>query len=217
MKSSAWSSALLLALTVAGGCGTVQPMGAGKTPVMTVAAPNFSVPSDLALLRENGRVSVGESYDKALEVFPKPPKAFDITDGPPGLPADYQADGWQNSTEGFGVLETQGLIALAIYERMSTTQDTADAVVARHEQALGQTSESRLDYKDVRFWFWDDGKRRVMICTVSAGQGKVALTVAVGDDGLMNALGMSPTSAERNGQAAQSLFDAHRSQGEKKS
>jgi len=78
-------------------------------------------------------------------------------------------------------------------------QERVDEIVQEHRDQLGGVRPDNLiTAKRVTYWFWKMENQRLMICAFQKDQRGIELTVAMGDDVVMDALGMSPEQAAKD-------------------
>ena len=190
---------LLLALVLTGlGCEGEQatlPNGLPQVPQTEVFSPvGLGEPSNtIGLYRESSAVKVGDTWEKAKEVFPEPPRgAYELHDLPPKFPRDYEVHGWETGAgEGFGVILKNNKVLSAMYQLENTKQDTLNEFLSQQIQGAKVQPEIVVKGRE-RYWFWTDGPNHqtLMICALSASHG-LNLTIAMGDDEILRHIGIS--------------------------
>lgn len=168
-----------------------------------VAAPHSTVKTDLAIVRADGRLHVGDTMDTANELFRPPKGSYEFSELPPHFTAPtYRAKGWDSRREGFGVLLHDSRIAFAMHQLLRSDLDTLREIVVRHKDALGYKNLQVYETAHVHYWFWTQESQCLMICGLE-NKGAVKITVALGDTVVTNALGISLEEAKRDGSRAE--------------
>lgn len=166
---------------------------AAKPAKSGLAEPNFTLTSRLAVLKAPGKVQVGDERAAALRVFAPPTGSYEHDDLPPSIPEPYSARGWQTDDEGIGLILFEGKVAAVVHEMYRAPEDRCNEIVEAHRAEFGAPS-SEVANGNVRYLFWDDNQaaQRLMLCTFEQSPKKFNLTVALGTNRLMDALGMAP-------------------------
>lgn len=211
---------LVLLAFVLGGCGEPSPAPEVRVPATAankpakepLEPPLFDANARLALERRTGAVRVGETYGDALAVFAEPPGSFEKNDLPPSITEPYEARGWQNQTEGFGTILYRNRVAAAVYQAQDVTEDRLQDLIQVQQDHFRQPMQF-LGGKSVRYWFWWTGlgsaaaDQILMIEATELHPGKLNLTAAIGTAPIMQALGMTPDSADRDRANAELMID----------
>ncbi len=169
------------------------------TPKLVVAA-DLLKQTELALLNEGRRVAVGDEFREALEVFRpgRRVKAFELRDLPASLGPEFAPRGWETDSEGFGLVVYGERVAAAVRtvsgRSESEMMDAAEAYGRLYRrlqpvEVAGQTS---------RYWFFESGNQRLMVCGARTHKGNWTVTLAVGLNPVMDALRMSPARAKED-------------------
>jgi hypothetical protein len=180
-------------------------------------APDFTVDTKLALLNgSTGGVKIGMDAKEALTVFAKPPSSWNTHDLPPSISGTFEAAGWQNKDEGFGMILNRGRVAAALHSLERTSESRLSEEVDIHEKSLREPLKV-ISGKFVRYWFWQDvdGKSPsdqvlLMICATEIQPGKWNVAEAIGTRPMMDALGMTPEHAAVSQRVADKLLDEQR-------
>lgn len=174
------------------GCSQLEPStdSPNVNKNLSVLVPEYVELSKARL--PNGRrfLSLGDSEEKALSIFSRPSRGFPIEDSIPGLPADFKAKGWDSGTEGFGVIIHDDKIVLAMhqYEAIEADEFASILVNVQETNGLGRFQKAMQDKAE--YWFVKVGKDIIAISRVAGTKKRYQVTVTVGNEHLMNALGI---------------------------
>ncbi len=150
------------------------------------------------VLNNANKLYVGDDADRALEVFSKPTKSYDVTDLPPGWKEQgYQADGWEASSESFGVVLQKGRVALVLFSVEHADERLFDSLVADYADDLPGLPR-KVPGKKAKYAFWLDDDQTLMVCGTNTSRAGYVVTVAMGARPLMNALRMSEDAAKQD-------------------
>lgn len=192
-----WLGLGLIVLALAGCQASSSPSdNALAAPAITVAAPQTTGPTDVELIRQGGVIQVGDAWDKAKDVFPEPRDAFEFSDLPKGFGNDYKARGWETARQGFGVITFDDKIVSAMFQDDDVSTDRLTEILDTYTRVLGRPAT--VESTQVRYWFYEKAGQRLMICAESADRNTVRLTEAMGDDVVLNALGIGVPEAQRD-------------------
>lgn len=217
-----WIALTVLALAVAG---CEQPAKQPESPVAVVAptmvAPDFGVSSRIGLLRQRGKLRVGDSFDRALDLFQGARRAREFQELPSRLAAPYKAHGWETTAEGFGVILYEARVAAALHTLEKATDEQVMELVDAYQDEMRMLPEL-VSGQTARYWFWEVPrvrlpnsdtvndpkavKQRLMVCAVRDAKGTFTLTEAMGDVFAMNAIKANMHAAEADVAAADQLM-----------
>lgn len=209
---------LLVSVLILAGCGAQPaPPDAQNNVLATPAAvaaksetpaPDFARTSLLGVRKSTGTVRVGDDRNEGFKVFAAPEQSYDQDDLPPSITAPYQAVGWQKQDEGFGMILYEGRIAAAVYQLNRTNSARFADILALHTTAYGEVAKT-IPGRRVRYWFWEDESagQTLMICASEIQPDVFNVTVAIGTNRLMQALGMEPDRAPQFQRIAEDLID----------
>ncbi len=205
MRRSGW---LILIATVLAGCqgGAALAPEASSPPVVkeaSVSAPITREATDIALVvRPGNPITVWSSADAAFRKFQDPKQVgFEYDNLPPKFQPPYSARTWEEDHihMGFGEILYNGGLAAAIYQEDKGNQDRVDRLVRDHQDQMGsRLTPTTLKGKRVSYWFWEKDDQRLMICAYATDRDVIKITVAIGDNVVMDALGMSPDQARKD-------------------
>ncbi len=219
-----WIALTVLALVVAG---CEPPAAQPEAPVVAVAptmqAPDFDVSSRVGLLRQRGKLRVGDSYARALDLFQGARRAHEFQDLPARLAPPYSARGWEAANEGFGVILYEAKVAAAVHTTEKVTAEHVKELVDAYQDEMRMLPEA-VSGETARYWFWelprvrlhqsataqDPGavKQRLMVCAVRDSHGTFTLTEAMGDVFAMNAIKANIYAAQTDTAAADQLISS---------
>jgi hypothetical protein len=197
---------VLLGLIVVGCQGTetanTQPTSVAPIKAASVPSPRTKEPTDIAMsVRRGTPITVWSSPDSAFRKFQDPKQVgFEYNILPPKFEPPYSARTWEEDHAhiGFGEILYDGGLAAAVYQEDRANQDRLDELVRDHQDLVGRLVPTTLQGKKVSYWFWDKDDQRLMICAFATGPNVIKVTVAIGDDVVMDAMGMSPDQAAKD-------------------
>lgn len=186
-------------------------------------APDFSVNSRVGLLRQRGKLKVGDSFDRALDLFQGAKRAREFQELPSRLTAPYSSHGWETATEGFGVLLWESKVAAAVHTTEKVSAEQVQELVDSYQNEMRMMPELVVG-QTARYWFWEvprvrlpDSdtaqdpaavKQRLMVCAVRDPRGTFTLTEAMGDVFAMNAIKANIYAAQTDVAAADELVSS---------
>jgi len=183
------------------GCqgGDAAPSAPAPVPPKPIAskveAPGNKKETAIQLVNGDESVTVGLTSKAAFRVFP-PAHEGDV--GPEHLPegfaAPYQAKTWETAGRGFGVILYDDLVIAAMYQAEQISDEAVEKMVQDHQSKLGVLSPEVIPGERVTYRFWELSGQRLMICALKNGKGS-DVTIAMGDDVVMDGLGASPAQA----------------------
>ena len=208
---------LLLAGLLLAGCGGPSTVPGGGSdagsaaPVAQTIQPANLDPTSIGLFHDDGDVHVGDiakneqAKDDALNVYLKPRGAYDLTEVPTPLanqPSNpYGVAGWESyKGEGYGLILYNAKVVVAMYQVEGTQESTVDKYVDDERSKMPAIEPVEFGGEKLHYWFWRDKDKTqsLMICRLDAGKGSNNLTVAMGDDNVLRALGVSEAAARAN-------------------
>jgi hypothetical protein len=162
-------------------------------PTATVPPPDFSA-SRLAMVVWGHHLKVGDPSESAANVFPNRERLSEQNDLPFAFGNDFKARTWERGDDGFGVIIHDGKIAAALATIGGATQDTLTEILRDEEKEMPGMDPKIVSGQHAVYRFWEDGSQRLMICWFQ-GHAKSSVTLAIGDDRVLDAIGASPDSA----------------------
>ncbi|MBC8063641.1 MAG: hypothetical protein H7Y17_02330 [Chlorobia bacterium] len=207
----------ILALGLAGCNGGGQPaeLQPAKDPNVArssvpgpdkLPAPDFSVKTSLRMFRNGEELRVGDSIDTALRVFREEKTSYKVAEMPSGWKdRDYTCQGWDNGTLGFAAIVNDEKVALALYHEDRASEARLQEILADYDKMINLSPQAVTGSR-VRYWFWEDGDHRLMICAVQIPSEGLNISISLGDSKLMDIFRMNPTLADRDRQSAEKLF-----------
>jgi len=213
-----WPAVFLLALPL--GCGgpkngddaKVDPNnGPDRSVIVTPAklpAPDFVTRTSLRMVRLGDELRVGDTVEDAARVFKEEKNSFKLSEMPPGWKDEsYKCSGWDTATSGFGVITYTDRVALALYHEDRVKEDRLQEILDTYTKLI-PSSPVPIRGTRVRYWYWEEGPQRLMICAVSTPAPNEGLNVSIslGDDHLMDLFRMNPKASENDVKSAEDLF-----------
>jgi hypothetical protein len=198
-----WLPLALLASCV--GCANQVPGPEATGPAQpkpdeTVQLAGSGEPGIIGLYHNGSALHVGDPWESAKSIFPPPARAaYDLHDLPQSIPNIYEAHGWEiPSGEGFGVITHAGKVMTAMYQLEKTKQDELDSYLKEQQEGMGTAQPTLISGRSVHFWFWHDLKvsQTLMVCELATTNG-LNVTLAMGDDGVLEKLNISEANARR--------------------
>lgn len=213
-----WPALLLLVLPL--GCGgpkngddtkpdtTNVPDRSAIAAPTKVSPPDFMIRTNLRMFHKSEELRVGDTSDEAMRIFPEEKNSFKLADMPPGWKDDaYKCTGWDTSNLGFGIITYNDRMAFALYHEDRTKEERLQEILDTYTKLI-PSSPTPIRGSRVRYWYWEDGPQRLMICAVSSpipNEG-VNVTIALGDAEIMNLFRMNPKASENDVKMAEDLF-----------
>lgn len=208
-----------LGAVVAVGCSGASPstepkpnslLSTARTSVTAPAKlepPNLEQRTTLRMIRKGDEVRVGDPIESALRVFREEKNSYLVNEMPAGWkdPA-YTCQGWDNGTIGFSAFVYDDKIVMGLYHEDRADENRLQEIWADYQRAIPVTETSKITGSRVRYWFWEQGGHRLMICATQIPQEGLSITIALGDTRIMDILRMNPLMADRDRQAAEKLF-----------
>ena len=196
MKRTLWLAGLAVLLAGCQGADTppVEAIPQAVVHVEVVDKPGTSSPTKIGILiGKKPVITVGfASPDKALADFRDPTQfGLEYNDLPSKFEWPYHARAWETAHSGFGTITYEGVLVAAMYQESNTKQERVDELVETHRGLIGRDAQL-VEGKHASYWFWEEDGQRLMICAYSPGHHGIQLTVAMGDDVVMHALGIGP-------------------------
>ena len=195
--------AVLLVGCQASETGQLQPSAIASAPVhplTMVGEPSSTTPTKIGLVLKKGAlITVG--FAKPSEIFDKfkTPGVFgsEYNDLPAKFGSPYRARTWETAKTGFGeILYNDTLVAAVYHMDHATIEQVQDMKIVHQDQLDGVLPDFKCeDGLSVNYWIWTREKQRLVICAYRKNEKDPAgfqLTVAMGDDIVMDALDMSP-------------------------
>jgi len=170
-----------------------------------IESPLSGAESPLGLINESQILHIGDSTDSVFEQdFPRPERAANVTQMPPGLDTSFRARGWATANQAFGVVFKSGRVALALLTTENEDEEGLQEIVSQYQTRFGAAQET-VGTSGVRYWFWQDRDVRLMVCCAFSETGKMSITNAIGLKTLMTFLRMDVQDARRDREEAERL------------
>lgn len=157
---------------------------------LSTVVPEYTVPSNLKLPNGRRYISLGDSDEKALNIFPKTPRAFPLEDSVPSFPSDFHAKGWESNVEGFGIILHEDKIVLAMHQWESVDPDEFASILKNVQDTneisrFQSTTVNKADY-----WYVQSGQDELIISRLPGSKKKYQVTVTLGNQHVIDALGI---------------------------
>ncbi len=192
------AAVLLLGL---GGC---APEGKANGEAAAVAVEKVPIPvfeglpavrEALKLVNEDREAHVGQDLADAELLVPRPKRAAEFRDLPPGFGAGFRSRGWEAEGEAYGIISYGGKVVSAVHSVSGVDEDRLSAILRRYRTA--STMEPDVQGKSARYWFTTEDGVTLMVCAVADKEG-LYVTEALGFTKAMEALRMSKLQAEND-------------------
>jgi hypothetical protein len=159
--------------------------------------PKIAVEPEIVMPTGEGGIVVGMSVDAAMRQFAIPSRATTVKGMPLNLTdPPFSVTGWQNASQGFGVISVDGKVGLAVRRlNVAPKNFVAEAVEAQMKAAGGEPPVTLSD-EVVSYYFWERETQRVMINAVRLPDGNYSVTWAIGDITIMDNLRMNVKDAQ---------------------
>jgi hypothetical protein len=176
--------------------------------VAQVGIPDTKAATSLKLVNGDQTLSLKDPLDRVFQVFGRPKPSFEFNDLPPGFQPPYAAKGWETAREGMGAI-LYGDQVVAVMRQISRTtpelfQSTLDAI--RNENS--DLKPNIVQGSRVTYYFWEAPPQRIMVCALSTKRDGWHVTEVLGDDTVLDVLGVSPSDARANQPKVDHLLDA---------
>lgn len=180
-----------------GGTPDTTPAPLPSSPAPEEALHPSTTPTLIGIQHGERVVHVGMTPDDAFRVFDDARKGGIIDEQlPPGLKSPFRARSLESAGRGFGVIAYDDKVVMAMSQEERQNEEALESAVFRHQEMLGaELQPKRFEGNRVSYWFWEKDGQRLMICAFKTDKG-VDLTIAMGDDKVMDALNASPEKAE---------------------
>lgn len=190
----------LLALFAAlAGCGDPEKIDLAPKPVFDIAnkskPPEFGEATSIQLKNGPDALKVGDDVAASLGFFAKPKKAYEFRDLPNVFPPEFKSNGWENDVEGYGLISFDNRVAAAMRLLHKVDEARVQNEITSIRYQSGRETET-VTGRAARYWFWESGRHRQMVCAVPEGKDTFLLTIAIGELNTMNALRMNQRLAE---------------------
>jgi hypothetical protein len=162
----------------------------------------------VGLVKNGKEVHVGADPDTAIEVLKAGAQGgFTSAVLPDGFSAPYQSHIWRAGESGFGVLSFNGKVVMAMTQEANSTPDHLSELKLAQQALVGDANQPTIiEGNKVSYWFWhadysDEGVARGQTMMVMAFQretGKIYIATAMGDDAVLNTLGINESQARKD-------------------
>lgn len=97
-------------------------------------------------------------------------------------------------------------IVMAMYQEQAGTIDRETEMTTAHQAQVGSLQPRKVEGKRVNYWFWDKDGQRLMICGFYNQNKQLELTTCMGDDKVLDALGISYEKALQDAASIDATF-----------
>jgi hypothetical protein len=212
---------LLISLVLAGCQGSssdpakVEP--AAPAPAVFDADPKSVESTKVGLVRNDTTLHVGDDPDKAFEMFRgNKPGGFTSERLPPNFGGIYKARVWQGATEGIGVITYEGKVVAALQQEDGVTQERLNnEIVPAYMKLFDGVAPEIIRNEKSTSWFWTEelktdagtpAHQRTMIQALQMPNSLLYLTIAMGDEAVLDALDINPAKALTEQVEADKMF-----------
>lgn len=186
-----------------GGKSAGAPPLVTKTPVEVSPVDENVRADDLYILSGTSRITVGDNPNEALTGgFKKPERAVTASRLPPGLDDTFRFGGWESTERSVGLVSRNRTVLLAVDNQENLSQDKRDKAIQTYTRLFGLPMRE-IQRPHAHYYFWEQGKVRLMVCTTVDPRGAVSMTSAIGVNPLMQKFRMDPETAEKDATEAE--------------
>ncbi len=187
------------------GCVNPEKLDLSPKPLFSsvekVPAPNFGRSSSIVLENDGTKLHVGDPGQKAFGLYEKPKKSYEFRDLPAQFGEGFRARGWESDIESYGVITFEDQLAVAVRTLLKVEEARVQEAIRNVRYEAGKEIQAVTSSKS-RYWFWEVGRHRKMICAMDTGNEEFTLTIAIGENNAMTGLRMSVQHAERDSRRA---------------
>jgi hypothetical protein len=169
----------------------------GSAPPVTVGDPPPLKDPQLYLLSEGKKIQLGESLDDALRVFEPPKSAFELGQLPPNFQPPYRAIGWETAQQGFGAIGFNTKLVLIMWQIERGDLAQYAKILQLYQDQFPAIQPVEISNRIVRYNFYEVGEESLMILAVPNKGGTFHITVALGLNPTMAAIGANPEQARK--------------------
>jgi hypothetical protein len=162
-----------------------------KIPITGLAVAEYSGTATHGLSNGKRIVPLGATRDIFMLAFPRPSRGFPLEDNVPGLPKEYQAEGWESEKEGAGIILNDGRITLVMhqYEALDA-QEFAD-ILKVVQAGFGDVNFKLKEEDKADYWFASKGSEWCVVSRLRGSNKTYQVTTTVGDKALMDFMGIT--------------------------
>lgn len=206
-----------MAVVALSGCGLLgdRPLVI-KSNATEQPDPKLTIAPQIVMPTGEGGIVVGMTVDAAMGQIPKPDSAAAVNGMPLSLTdPPFNAKGWQNTSQGFGVISVDGRVGLAVRRLKVAPKNFVSAALEAQRKAVGGEPPLTLSDGVVSYYFWERENQRVMINAVRLPDGNYSVTWAIGDITLMDHLHMNVKDAQTDMEEARKIRENSKTTEEK--
>ena len=157
---------------------------------LSVLVPEYSDPGKLRLPYNHRYVTLGETEEHAMSVFPKASRSFPLEDSVPGFPSDFHARGWESNSEGFGVILHDDKVVLAMHQYEAVEADDFAAILDNVKTINNLDRFQAATIGNVDYWYVVLGTDELVVSRLPGAKKRYQATITVGNQRLVDALGI---------------------------
>lgn len=181
-----------------GGRSAGAPPLVSKVAVEVTPLDENARADELYLLSGTSRIAVGDNAGEVLVGgFKKPDRAVTATRLPPGLDDTFRFTGWESTERSVGLISRNRTVLLAFESQENISQEKCDKAISVYGKLFGLPSRD-IKRPHSHYYFWEQGKVRMMVCTTVDSRGVVSMSSAIGVLPLMDKFRMEPNQAEKD-------------------
>lgn len=193
MKKGVGLLGMLLGAFILGGCSQAES-GEDMPNVnksLSVMVPEYTELSRVRLPEGRRYVSLGDTEEKALSVFPRSSRGFDFPEITiPGFPPDFKAKGWESNTKGFGVILHDDRVVLAMEQFEAIEADEFASMLENIKTVNGLDRFQAVTQDKAEYWFTKMGTDILAISRVAGNKKRYQVTITIGNEHILDALGI---------------------------
>jgi hypothetical protein len=181
-----------LAMIVTQGCSPVESVADAPTvnKALSTLVPEYTELSRVRLPNGRRYVSLGDTEEKAISIFPKPSRGFQLDDTIPGLPTDFKSKGWETGSEGFGVILHDDKVVLAMRQFESVEPDEFAELQKGVKEINGLERFQLVTQDKAEYWFSKMGRDVLVISRVAGVKKRYQVTITIGNEHVLDSLGI---------------------------
>lgn len=180
------------------GCGSGSKAGAGVPGQASFPGPATSPGSPtaqtLAILKDGKQLKVGDSASEAGLIFPQPQAqhVYKLSTLPASLKGfGYSVVGWESGSLGFGAIISGDKIVAALYTEKQDSKQRTDGIIGNYTQTF-VIPPTHLTAPGLNYYFWQSGSDRLMLLDQKIDRNSHRVTIAVGENPVMDQLRADP-------------------------
>jgi hypothetical protein len=161
-----------------------------KVPVTGIPVAEYASEGKFGISNGKKIVRVGEDRQVFDLAFPRPSRGFPLESTIPGIPKEFQSEGWETQTKGVGMVTNYNTIIL-LMEQFEALDTEEFAQVLELAQSACGNPEYRLESKEnIDYYYAISGTEASVISRLRSPKKTYQVTVTAGDLALMKHLGI---------------------------